>query len=186
MNLDKVIDERRSVREFSDKKVKWADVLEAVDSARKAPLAGNHCNFKFIIIEDSKKKNKLAEVAEQYWIADAPMIVIVCSDDAPLENIYYDRGKIYARQQAGAAIENFLLKITDMGLSCCWVGAFPDEIVKQILKIPNHIHVEAILPVGYAKFKTKAPKKSSLEKIISWESWGTKKRPTGVKDPRTM
>src|SRR3989344_4170030 len=102
MNFDKVIDSRRSVHEFSSKKVKWSDVLEAVDAARKSPFAGNHNTLKFVITEDQEKKNKIAHLADQFWIAEAGIIVVVCSDDNPLEKIYYERGKNYARQQAGA------------------------------------------------------------------------------------
>lgn len=185
MDLDKAIDERRSVREYQDKKAKWADVLEAIDAARKAPLAGNNCNLKFIIIEDQKTKNKIAELANQYWMADASILVAVCSDDTPLENIYYDRGKAYGRQQAGAAIENFLLKAVSLNLSCCWVGAYPDELVKQVLKIPEHIQLEAVITVGYAKKKIKTPRKSSLERIIFWENWNITRKPTKIKDPKT-
>lgn len=185
MDLDKAIDERRSIRDFKEKKVNWADVLEAIDAARKAPLSGNNCNIRFMIIENQEAKNKIAKLSEQYWIADASILVVVCSDDTSLENTYYDRGKVYARQQAGAAIENFLLKITDLGLASCWVGAYPDELIKQVLRIPEHINIEAILPIGYPKTKAKAIKKATLEKIINWEKWGDSRRPTRAKDPKT-
>jgi len=183
MNFDKVIDSRRSIKEFKDKNVKWHKVLEAIDAARKAPCAGNTPIFKFLIIENEETITKLADLSDQIWIADAKIAIIVCSDNRSLENIYHERGKIYARQQAGATIENLLLKITDLGLSSCWVGAYSDELLKQLLKIPNHINIEAILPIGYAKAKAKTPRKPSLENCINWEIWGNKKR-SKFKDPR--
>ncbi len=186
MNLDKTIDSRRSVRDFKDKKVKWAHVLEAIDATRKGPFAGNNNTLKFLVVQNPKTKEKLADLSDQLWIADASIIIVVCSDDSTLEKIYFDRGERYARQQAGAAIQNFLLKITDLKLSSCWIGAYPDELVKQALKIPAHINIEAILPIGYAKFKTKAPKKASLERILFWETWFNIKKPTPFKDPRTQ
>ncbi|NCN99173.1 hypothetical protein COU62_00765 [Candidatus Pacearchaeota archaeon CG10_big_fil_rev_8_21_14_0_10_35_219] len=185
MNFDKVIDSRRSIRSFKTKKVKYSKVLEAIDAARKAPTAGNTPTLVYIIIENPQLKDKIAELSDQHWIADAGIIVLVCSDDHALESIYFDRGKTYARQQAGAAIQNFLLKITDLSLSSCWVGSFSDKLIKQIVGIPNHIQLEAILPVGYAAEKPRFPKKGSLEKSLYWEKWFIRKRPTPFKDPPT-
>ena len=56
-----------------------------------------------------------------------------------LARVYDERALKSLPQQAGAAIENFLLKITDLGLSTCWTGAFSDEQVKRILQIPEDI-----------------------------------------------
>ena len=63
--------------------------------------------------------------------------------------MFEERAEKYIKQHAGAAIENFLLKITDLGLVSCWIGAFSDLTVKNILRIPDEIDVEAILPVAY-------------------------------------
>ncbi|OIO80119.1 hypothetical protein AUJ84_04595 [Candidatus Pacearchaeota archaeon CG1_02_32_132] len=186
MDFDKVINSRRSVHNFSSKRVKWSSVLEAIDTTRKAPFAGNNNVLKFIIVEKKETKDKISKLSEQYWMADAGIIVVACSDDKELEKVYYEGGINYARQQAGAAIENFLLKITALGLSSCWVGSYQDELVKQLLKIPEHITIEAILPVGYENGKTKVPKKVSLENIISWEKWNNRNRPTGTHEPQTM
>ena len=76
-------------------------------------------------------------------------VIVVCSDKKFLIRNYQKRGEIYARQQAGAAIEQILLKLTDMGLNSCWVGAFSDVTVKNLLKIPDDVDVEALLPVGF-------------------------------------
>ena len=96
---------------------------------------------------------------------------------------------MYARQHAGAAIQNFLLKITDLKLGCCWVGAYTDEYVKEELRIPDHIEVEALLPIGHPYLgtasKQKKPKKISLEQCIFWDYWDLDKKPPILKNPRT-
>lgn len=178
MDLDEAIEKRRSTRSFKDKKASWKSVLEAIDAAAKAPFAGNYDHLKFIIIEDKEKIAKIARLSEQHWIADSGIMVIVCSDNTHLARLYGERGKVYSRQESGAAIQNFLLKIIDLGLSACWVGAFPDEMIEQLLKVPNHIRIEAIIPVGYEKEKTKAPRKKALETLLFWEEWGNNRRPT--------
>lgn len=177
MKLNEAIEKRASVREFSSKKVKWSDVLEAIDAAIKAPLAGNLCNLKFLVVDDQDLKNRISEFSQQGWMAKAGYIVVVCSDESPLSKMYHKRGLIYSRQHAGAAIENFLLRITDLGLGACWVGAYADELAKQLLKIPENINIEAIIPIGYPSKKPKKSGKASLENVINWNKWGVDKKP---------
>jgi nitroreductase len=183
MEFDKVVENRKSVRSFKTKKVEWRDILDAIDSANQAPFASNLNNLKYIIIEEQKTIDKLAELSEQLWINEAPSLVIVCSDEGNMKNLHGEIGRIYSRQQAGAAIENFLLKITEMGLSSCWVGSFDEASVKDLLEIPEKIHVEALLPIGYEKEKSPRKKKKSIESTIYWENWDTSKRPTFIKEP---
>lgn len=184
MDLDSAINERKSVRSFKSKKPSWKDILEAVDSACKAPFADGRNNLKFLIVEESETIEKIAEFAEQSWISEAQTLVVVCSDDTNLENMHGDRGRVYSRQQAGAAIENFLLKLTDLGLASCWVGAFTDETIKQLLKIPSHIQVEALIPVGYESVKSKRKEKKELEHAIFWEFWDARRRPSYLADAK--
>ena len=92
--------------------------------------------------------------------------------------MYNERGRVYSRQQAGAAINTILLKLVDLGLSACWVGAYSDEIIKQLLKIPEHMQIEAIIPVGYSSGKNKKKRKISLTAALNWEQYDIKRRPT--------
>lgn len=185
MKLEEAINKRHSVRKFKSKKVKIGDLLEAIDAAIKSPAAGNIHNLKFVIIDDQQSKNEIAKQSQQFWLSEAQFIILVCSDPTKITRSYDNRGLIYSRQQAGAAIQNFLLRVTDLGLSSCWVGSFCDEIIKQNLKIPENINLEAILPVGYEIKKSKQKPKPALENVINWGSWGVKKKPVWCKDPRT-
>lgn len=179
MEFDSVIEKRHSVRSFKDKKASWKSVLEAIDAANQGPFADNRNPLKFLIIEEEHTIQKVAELAGQLWINESTILLFVCSDDTHLENLHGERGKRYARQQSGAAIQTFLLKLTDLGLASCWVGAFTDEQIKQHLKIPSHIEIEAMIPIGYEKVKpTQRRRKKALENSLFWEKWDEKKRPT--------
>src|SRR3989338_2394734 len=182
MEFDKVIESRKSVRSFRSKKASWKDVIEAINSALQAPFAGNQNHMNFIIIERQETINRISELTNQLWINECGILVIVCSDDTHLENLYGERGRIYSRQQSGAAIENLLLKVADLGLSACWVGAFQDEIIKQHLKIPEHIQIEAIIPIGYEKRKDERKTKRSVESVMYWEHWDNSRRPSLFKE----
>lgn len=186
MQFDHIVKKRKSVREFSKKKPNWKHILDAIDSTIQNPFAGNLNNIKFLIIEEEHKIKSISEIAEQPWISQSKTLVIICTDDTHLEDKYGERGRIYSRQQAGAAIQTFLLKLTDLGLSSCWIGAYSDEILKQTLDIPQHIQIEAIIPIGYEnpRKKVKKPEKIELENVLYWEKWDQWKRPPLIKESR--
>ena len=81
------------------------------------------------------KIQKIANAAEQSFIAEAQYVVVIYSDPSRLISLFSRiKEKLYSRQQAGAAMENFLLAIEDKGLSTCWVGHFDENMIKKGIK----------------------------------------------------
>ena len=162
MKLDKAIKTRKSVTHFKSKKPSWRTIIECIDSTRYAPMAGDNFTLKFILVKDPEKIRKLAEASQQDFVAEAHYTLVVCSKISRTVNAYGLRGKRYCRQQAGAAIQNFLLRIQEEGLSTCWVGHFVDDLIRNALKIPEEINIEAIFPIGY-EFKEKSTRYSKID-----------------------
>ena len=180
MDFDKVITKRQSTHAFSSKKISWKDMVNAVEAVRQGPWADNTCSCKFLIIEEPKTIAKLAQLADQLWIADATGMIIVCNKEKMLEKMHGERGRIYARQQAGAAINTLLLKLTDLGLQSCWVGSYDDKKIRELLEIPGDVTIEALIPIGYASSSPKKkpePRKKTLVTLLTWEKWGESSRP---------
>ncbi len=175
MDLDKAIHSRKSAKKFGNKKPNWRDIIECIDAARYAPMAGGNFSLKFILVTDKEKIAKVAKFAEQDHISMAHYLVIVYSVVSRTENSFGERGKIYLRQQAGAAIQNFLLKIEEKDLDSCWVGHFNEGKIKKEFSIPESSNVEAILPVGYESKAEKTSKKIDLDRILYFEKHGKKK-----------
>jgi nitroreductase len=174
MEFDDVLEKRKSIRNYSKKDVEMDEIMAICDSALKAPSAGNIPTLKIIIVKNEKTKMALAEAAlEQDFIADAPYILVVCSDNSNLTRSYEEFGSIYSRQQAGAAIENMLLKITDLGLASCWIGAIDENAIKRILQIPDNITIEALLPIAQASQSARQAqkKKQDLKMVLFFEKW---------------
>lgn len=178
MELEKIIKKRKSVRNFKSKTPSWKDILYAIDLANQGPFAGNQNNLRYVIVEDISTIKNLAQLCEQSWIANSKLLIVVCSDDTFLENMYGERGRVYSRQQAGAAIQTILLALTNRGIDSCWVGAYSDELIREKLKIPQHIQIEAIIPTGFESGKTKKPAKKDIERCLSWEVWTKNRRPS--------
>jgi len=180
MKLDSAIKKRKSVRDFKTKKPDWRPIVEAIDSMRYCPKAGNNFCLKAILISDEKKIERLAEASQQEFIKQAKYVVVVCGDVERMKNLYEKRGEKYLKQQAGAAIENFLLTIEDKGLSTCWIGHFVDEQIKHALGIPEKMEVEALFPIGYEKKKigNNRSKEIDLSNFLYFDNYGKKKMNT--------
>ncbi|MBU3907064.1 MAG: nitroreductase family protein [Nanoarchaeota archaeon] len=175
MELSKAIKQRRSVRKFKDKKPDWRKIIEAIDAMKYAPTAGNNLTLKVILVDDKEKIQKIADACQQDFVGHAGYVVVVCSDPSRLTNSYKEQGKIYNKQQIGAAIENLLLALEDAGLSTCWVGDFVEESIKRELGIPKNINVEAIFPVGYELGKITTRRiKPDVESFLYFNKWEEK------------
>jgi nitroreductase len=176
MNLDKAIKKRASIKKYSEKRVKIEKILEAIGAANHAPAPGNLAALRYIIVQDQETKDQIAEACRQEFVKNAPYIIVICSDPKKIKIMYDVRADTYIKQHAGAAIENFLLKITDLGLASCWVGAFSELILRDRLKIPENIRIEAILPVGYQETldKTKQKEKPSLFNRLYFDQYKQK------------
>ena len=179
MELSKAIKQRKSVRHFSDKKPNWRDIIECIDAARFAPMAGNLFSLRFILVDDKEKIKKISEAAQQPFISEAQYIVVACTSPSITKNAYEKLAEKFLGQQAGAAIENFLLKIEEKGLETCWVGYFVESVVKEILSIPEGINVEALFPIGYESKKKgssiRKKQKIELDRFLYFNKWKNKK-----------
>ena len=179
MEFDEVIKSRRSIRKYAlDKegkpeKIDLKKILEIIDAARYAPMAGGIFSLKFVLVLDREKIRKIADLADQPFIADAFAVVVVCSDEKQTRRFYEERAERYLRQQAGAAIQNILLKIVNEGLGGVWVGHFYDKGIKELLNIPEEIYVEAILPISKPAPNLKLKEKyvPSLRDILYFDKW---------------
>jgi len=176
MKLQDAIKQRHSVQAFSPKKPDWRDIIECIDSARYAPMAGNNYSVKFTLVSDSDSIKKIAKAAQQPFIEQAHYVVVTCSNPGRTVNAYGKRGEVYARQQAGAAIQNFLLRLTEEGLATCWIGHFVDSQIKKELNIPKEVNVEALFPIGYEKEKKRTRKAPiDMDRILYFHEYDKKK-----------
>jgi nitroreductase len=183
MELDKAIQNRHSVRKFSNKKPDWRTIIECIDVARFAPMAGNNYTLKFILVDDEEKIRKIAEASQQRHVGEVKFILVACSKPSRTLNEYGKDGEKFVRQQAGAAIQNFLLKIEESGLATCWVGYFAEEQIKRELKIPDEVNIEAIFPIGYERERKRTRKmKIDIDRILYFNSYDNSK----MKNPKIV
>ena len=173
MDLFEAIKSRRSIRAYTRENVSKEEVEKLIDAARWAPSAGNIQPWEFVVVRDVGIKQKLAVAAlDQTFIEEAPVVIVVCADEAQSGGGYGSRGvTLYCIQDTAAATQNILLGAHALGLSTCWIGAFQEELVKRALNTPQNIRPVAIIPVGYAAEKPEAPTRRSLKEIVHCETF---------------
>ncbi len=172
MELIEVIKKRRSVRRFKDQAIDENIIKEIIELGTLAPSAGNLQPRDFIVVKDLQTKEKLAHAAlDQRFIIEAPVVIAVCAN-LKRTSPYGMRGReLYCIQDSAAAIENMLLAIVDKGLACCWVGAFGENAVSEILGLPSHVRPMALLPIGYSDEKAMQPSRIDIDELIHYERW---------------
>lgn len=165
---------RRSIRKFSEQKIDFKILHSIIEAGLNAPCAGNVQNYKIIVIEDLKQKTECGKIAfQQYWLADAPCLLVLVRDNLELQSLYPDRGEIYAIQNVAAVIENILMAAHFNNLGACWVEAFDNEILKEDLGIPMELKIDAIVPIGYALERPQVDKVPMIN-MVYFEKYGNK------------
>jgi len=151
MDIFEAIARRRSIRKYQDKDVDDKFIGVLLWAAAQAPSAGNLQEWRFIVVRNKKTKELLYNAAlRQEHVKDAPVLIVVAADLEVQSLRYGKRGElVYSLEDCAAAIQNMLLAATALGLGACWVGAFDEEDVKSILRLPDFIRPIAIITVGY-------------------------------------
>jgi len=173
LDVFEAIKRRRSIRAFTHEDVSKEEVEKLLDAARHAPSAGNIQPWEFIIIRDSKIKQKLSMAAlDQAFIEEAPVVIVVCANEMRSGRGYGSRGAtLYCLQDTAAAIQNMLLTACALGLGTCWVGAFQEEDVRRILNIPGGVRPIAVIPVGHPAEKPETRFKRALSEVVHYETY---------------
>ncbi len=173
MEVFEAIKSRRSVRAFTREGISEKEVERLIEAARWAPSAGNIQPWEFIIVTDAEMKRRLSVAAlDQTFIEDAPVVIVVCADQARSTSRYRSRGAdLYCLQDTAAATQNLLLAAHASGLGACWIGAFREDEARRVLATPRDLRPVAIVPVGHPAEKPAAPPKRAITEIIHYETF---------------
>ncbi len=171
MNLTDVIRSRRSVRAFRSDLVPEPLLRELVELANWAPSAGNLQARDFILVRDGATREAIARVADQRELAQAPVDVVVCTNESRITK-YGERGReLFMIQDAAAATENLLLAAHERGLGAVWMGSFDEDAVRKILKIPRHVRPVTLVALGWPAEEPSPPARLPLGDLLHLEHW---------------
>jgi len=195
MELNNCLRGRRSIRKFREKTVEKEKLYEILEAARWAPSGGNDQPWRFIVISNavkiekmkravreslhSKKKNRPNLVRNLRFgtFFNAPVIISVCvnlksampligNKNVSVTNKLIDNVEIIG---TGAAIQNMLLKAHDLGLGACWcrIDYYKRQKLEDCLGIKKPYALLANIVLGYPAETPKSERKP-LSKIIEF------------------
>ena len=170
MTVTEAIKLRKSVRSFEDRPVEEAELKTVLEAARLAPSASNRQEWRFVVVRDEKMRKQLAAAAsDQTFVGEAPVVIACCAET---DNHRMKCGQLCYPIDVAIAIDHMTLAAVELGLGTCWIGAFDEGRVKQLLGIPDEIRVVELLSMGYPKEPSaKAKTRKPLERIVHWERW---------------
>jgi nitroreductase len=164
MNVLKAVKSRRSVRKYKPESIP-ADKLDTIfEAARLAPSAGNRQPWRFVVVQKRSRKKAVAKAAnDQEFISDAAVIVVAVCDSHASPG--------WCEKDTMIALEHMVLAATSMGYGSCWIGAFDEHAIKDLLNIPARMRVVAILPIGVPDEKPRARSRKDFSEIFFQEHW---------------
>ena len=193
-----VVENRRSIRQFSDRPVEKPLLEKVVETGTLAPNAHNRQSWRFLILTQKEIMLQLAEemgidfrsalmnsgvsgeeVEERVEkrrvrLTSAPVVVVLCVDTADLDQYSSqhrsDGEYLMAVQSAALAGGHMLLAAQALGLAGVWMCAplFAPQRVQAVLNLPETWLAQGLLLIGYPEQEPRARQRKPLEEICRW------------------
>ncbi|MDD2707625.1 MAG: nitroreductase family protein [Verrucomicrobiae bacterium] len=169
MTVEEAILSRRSIRRFQNRDIEPDKLHAVLEAGRIAPSASNRQEWRYIAVKDSTRRRQLAEAArQQFFVAEAPVVLVCCADTN--EHIMTCGQKCYPIDLA-ISIDHMTLRAVELGLGTCWIGAFDENKVKNLLSIPAAIRVVNLLPIGYPAETPSPRSRLGMAQMTCEEIW---------------
>ena len=168
MELMDAVRGRRSVRCYLEQSVEEEKLEAVLEAGRLAPSARNMQDWKFIVVRDQATRQKLAKAArDQQFVGEAPVVIAACGTS----DLVMTCGQPAYAIDVAIAVDHMTLAAQSLGLGTCWIGAFYEGQVREILGVPANIRVVALLPLGYPAQNARATPRKSLAEVVSYDHW---------------
>ncbi len=179
MTAKECIKGRRSIRKFADTPVSRDVIADIVETASYAP-SWKHTQITRYIAVEGELKDKIADECTGAYakngeiIKNAPMLIAVTF----IKNRSgFERDGSYSTPKeggwqmfdAGVASEAFCLAAYEQGLGTVIMGIFDEAKAASLLEVPEERELVALIPIGYPAESPAAPKRKSVEELLSFK-----------------
>ena len=184
------------VRAYEPEPVPREAINRIVRSVRRAPSAGFSQGLRLVVVTEAERRRWLAEiVGEASWVADAPVLVVVCVREDDYHDRYRQPDKLaltggvevewpipFWYFDAGAAAMLILLAAIDEGYASGLFGV-PVETLPAFraeLGLPDDVEITCCITIGRAADDAEVSALSSRltrrrraeDEIVRWERFG--------------
>ncbi|KQC05974.1 MAG: hypothetical protein APR54_01925, partial [Candidatus Cloacimonas sp. SDB] len=165
MDFEQVIFSRHSTRDFLDQNIPEDILAKIIEAGRIAPSFQNKQCWRYVICRDRGIIKKLALDSGligkvNFFVNHAPLVIVACADPARSGKM---NDQEYYLVDTAISFQQMMLTAWNFGIGSCWLAAFNERKVKDILTIPADIRVVAMSPFGYPR-----EKKAFYSKAISF------------------
>ncbi len=177
------LNQRRTVREYSDAEVPIELIEKAIATAGTAPSGANMQPWRFVVVKDKEVKRRIREAAEkeehesyhgrmsEKWLRRlaplgtdehkpfleiAPYLIVVFR----ITTITEDGGTeptYYSQESVGIAVGMLLAALHNAGLATLTHTPSPMKFLQEILGRPRNEVPFVLIPVGYPAENAKVP-----------------------------
>ena len=180
MTAQECIKGRRSIRQFKPDKIDHELLAEIVETASYAPSWKNTQITRYIAVEGELKDKIAVEGTTPYpnngkIIENAPMLIAVTviknrcgyERDGSFTTPRKDTWQMY---DAGIASQTFCLAAYEKGIGSVILGIFDQAAIESLLQIPEDRELVALIPIGYPNEAPTAPKRKTVDDLLSFQS----------------
>ena len=165
------IKKRQSVRSYQDKEIPEAVLRQVLEAGRLAPSANNKQHWKFIVVKDKDLRKKLVPACKnQEFVGEAPVVIAGCGTDP---DYVMSNGEHAYSIDLAIALEHMSLEAASLGLGTCWIGAFYQEQVKEILGVPEGVRIVNLLTLGYPEKLGPKTGRKPLSEIVCYDKYSS-------------
>lgn len=169
MDVLHAIASRRSVRSYDSRPVEPENLERVLEAGRQAPSASNQQPWRIVVVTDPQTRQGLAHAArDQKFVGEAPVVLVGCA-------IKSDRvmtcGQHCYPIDLAICMTTMSLAAVSQGLATCWIGAFFEDKVKEVLGIPPEVRVVELMPLGYPAEHPAARERKPMSEFAVFEKW---------------
>jgi len=158
-----IIKSRRSIRNYKNEKIKDEEILKIVEAGRWAPSASNNQPWRFIIVQNEELIKKIGDACKiltiNSFVEKAPLIII----------IYTEKKHRWVELDCGICAENMMLEAHSIGIGSCFVGAFKENKIKEIINLPEDFNVVGLITFGYKENEKEPTLRLDLKDIVKYD-----------------
>lgn len=141
---------RRSIRRFSPRRVKYESLLNMVDCARLAPSAANKQPLKYAVIDG---ENAIKMFPHTAWAGYSKGAETPAEDQQPSAYILILVDTRISGQgyelDAGAAGMSIILAALEEGIASCWLGSLNRGRIAKDFAIDDTLIINSAIALGY-------------------------------------
>lgn len=184
-NIINTLLDHRSIRKYSSKKIDNKELEYILKSAQASANSINGQSVSIIVVKDTDRKNKLAELAgNQIYISEAPVFLVFCMDFNRTNKACEKTGVTQAivdSQEAslvggidtGLAMGNAIAAAESLGLGTVCIGGVrrnPEEVI-ELLELPKYVFPLVGLVIGHPEEKPEQKERFPMDVVVSEETY---------------